>query len=136
MAFDLRPDLAAFTAPGVEAEVGAPRGVDDERDAVSVGHLRERADVADGAHVRRLADEDTLGVRGGREGLLERGGRHPERQAVGRVDLWAHPDRLQAGKHEADLYVDQFPYTGEYHLNLKINDHVSTSVLLVARRGG
>ena len=90
--------------PGVEPEVGPPGGVDDERDAVSVGHLRERADVADGAHVRRLADEDTLGVRGGREGLLKRGGRHPERQAVGRVDLWAHPDRLQAGKHEAEQH--------------------------------
>lgn len=49
-------------------------------------------------------------------------------------ELW--PLDLQPGNHEADLYVDPFPYTGEYHLNLKINDHVSTSILLVARRGG
>ena len=36
---------------------------------------------------------------------------------------------------KADLYIDPHPYTGEYHLNLSVNDHVSTSILLVARRG-
>ena len=48
--------------------------------------------------------------------------------------LW--PLDLTPGDQEADAYVDPHPYTGEVHLNLAINNHVSTSVLLVARRGG
>ncbi|MCC6653226.1 MAG: class I SAM-dependent methyltransferase [Candidatus Eisenbacteria bacterium] len=49
-------------------------------------------------------------------------------------ELW--PFELEPGDHPADLYVDPYPYTGEYHLNLAINGHSSTSILLVARRGG
>lgn len=48
--------------------------------------------------------------------------------------LW--PLDLERGDKEADLYVDPYPYEGEFHLNLAIAEHVSTSVLLVARRGG
>ena len=48
--------------------------------------------------------------------------------------MW--PLDLRRGDQEADLYVDPWPYEGAAHLNLAIADHVSTSVLLVARRGG
>jgi SAM-dependent methyltransferase len=48
--------------------------------------------------------------------------------------MW--PLDLERGTRDADLYVDPWPYEGECHLNLAIADHVSTSVLLVARRGG
>jgi len=47
--------------------------------------------------------------------------------------MW--PLDLTPGQLPADLHVDPYPYSGEYHLSLIINDHVSTSVLLVARRG-
>jgi hypothetical protein len=48
--------------------------------------------------------------------------------------MW--PLDLERGDKPADLYVDPWPYKGETHLNLAISNHVSTSVLLVARRGG
>lgn len=47
--------------------------------------------------------------------------------------LW--PLDLEPGTEPADAYVDPYPYEGEVHLSLAINQHVSTSVLLVARRG-
>ncbi len=49
-------------------------------------------------------------------------------------ELW--PLDLVRGDQPADLYVDPWPYTGEHHLNLEVVDQVSTSILLVARRGG
>ena len=49
-------------------------------------------------------------------------------------EFW--PLDLVRGNQPADLYVDPHPYTGPYHLNLMVSDHVSTSILLVARRGG
>ncbi len=49
--------------------------------------------------------------------------------------LW--PLDLAPGTHEADRYVDTYPYDrGKWHLNLRINNHVSTSIALVAVRGG
>ena len=58
-----------------------------------------------------------------------------ERRLAAQGDsMW--PLDLRPGDHEADAYVDPQPYTGECHLNLAIDHHVSTSVLLVAQRGG
>lgn len=48
-------------------------------------------------------------------------------------ELW--PFDLEPGDQPADQYIDPYPYKGEYHLNLAINGHVSTSILLVAQRG-
>ena len=72
----------------VEPEVRAPRGVDDERDAVRVRDRRPRpADVADGAHVRRVADEDRGASRRARRGRPR--GRRRSRRSGGRG--WRRP---------------------------------------------
>ena len=82
----------------VEPEVGAPRRVDDERDAVPVRHRRQARHVTDRADVGRVADEHRSGVRGAGEGRLEGGGGHPDGQAVVGVDLGPHPHRLEPGR--------------------------------------
>ena len=60
---------------GVEPEVRRPRSVDDERDVVRVGRVREPGDVADRADVRRVAHEH-----GPRVGVLGRA-RRPRSRA-------------------------------------------------------
>ena len=87
---------------GVEPEVGAPRGIDDERDAVPVRHRGQAAHVADRADVGRVADEDGPGVGRLGEGGLEGRGRDTDREPVGGVDLRPEPDRFEAGQHQPE----------------------------------
>ena len=88
----------------MEAEVRRPRGVDDQRDVVRMGRLGESGDVADGADVRRVPDED-----GPRVGVLVERARHgrrrdAERQPGGRVDLGPDPDGREPGEHQAEQH--------------------------------
>lgn len=49
--------------------------------------------------------------------------------------LW--PLQLEGGDHPDDQYVDKPPYDSPVHLNIVINkEHVTTSIVLVAVRGG
>lgn len=48
-------------------------------------------------------------------------------------ELW--PLDLDAGTSELDKIIDVIPYEGKVHLSLKIGPWVSTSVMLIARRG-
>jgi len=57
-----------------------------------------------------------------------------ERRVIAQGDTFWSLD-LEPGNTDADRYVDPWPYKSETHLSLAIADHVSTSVLLVARRG-
>ena len=86
----------------MEAEVGRPGGVDDQRYVVGVGHLGEGGDVADRAGVRRVADEHGPGPGVPRESLGHRRGRDAEGQPGGRVDVGAHPHGSEPGQHQSE----------------------------------
>ena len=86
---------------GMEAEVGAPGLVDEERRAAIVRERRDGRDVRHDAHVGRLDEED--GPRVGRavERLGDPPGRHAEGQAGRGVQVGANPDGLHAREDEA-----------------------------------
>ncbi len=86
----------------VEPEVGAPRGIHDEGDAVPVGDRGQRAHLTHRADVGRVADEHGAGVGCTGECGLEGCSRDTRGQSVGRVDLGTHPDRVEPGEHEAE----------------------------------
>jgi hypothetical protein len=89
---------------GMEAEVRRPRRVDDQRDVVGVGRLREPGHVADRAEVRRVTDEHGSRVGVPREGLGDgRRGDAEGQPGVG-VDLGSHPDRLEPGQHQTEQH--------------------------------
>jgi hypothetical protein len=85
---------------GVEAEVRGPGCVDDQGNAVLVGGIGQSRDVAHGADVRRVADEDRPGLRVGRQGASNRLWGDAHRQPGGQVDLGPHPHRPQPGEHQ------------------------------------
>lgn len=89
---------------GMEAEVGGPGGIDDERHTVLVGRVSEPGDVADRADVGRVAHDHRPGPRAGGERPAYGVGRHAPRQAGRLVDLGPHPDRREPGEHEAQQH--------------------------------
>ena len=89
---------------GVEAEVRSPSGVDNERDAVVVRGLGEPGDIADGADIGRIADENGSGARVFGEGSGDGCGRDTEWQAGRGVDLGADPDRGEPGEDQAEQH--------------------------------
>ena len=58
---------------GMEAEVRAPRGIDDERHVVPVSHRGKTCHVTHRSHIRRVTDEHRASVRGRSQGRLDRG---------------------------------------------------------------
>ena len=86
---------------GVEAQVGAPCLVHDERDVGRVRRTRQARDVGARADVAGLHDEDGAGLRMVGEHRSE----PLHGQAPGKsghlVDLGLDPHRGEAGEHEA-----------------------------------
>jgi hypothetical protein len=90
--------------PGVEAEVRSPGGVDRQRYAVAVGHLGQSRDVANGADVRRIADQHGAHVELVPERAVHRLGRDTERKSGRDVHLGTDPHRCQAGQHQPEQH--------------------------------
>ena len=78
----------------VEAEVGAPGLVDEQRDARRVRQPGDRADVAHHAYEVRLHEEDRPRVRMRGQGRLDPGAGTAEGEAGLGVDVGPHPDRI------------------------------------------
>ena len=85
---------------GVEAEVGPPGAVDQQRHAGRLAVAAEGGDVGQHADVRRLGQEHRagIGVRGQRVGHALRW--HPARQARARIELRPYEHGVQAAEHE------------------------------------
>ena len=85
----------------VEAEVRAPRLVDDQRHAMGVGHVGQRANVGDGSEVARGHDVRGCRVRVLDEAVLELvGGDAVGDPEVG-VDRREGEERVESGQGEA-----------------------------------
>ena len=118
----------------MEAEVGGPGRVDDQRHAGLVRGPRVTGQVAGGADVGRIAEDHAAGAR--MRGQRVPDGLHRDRagQARARVDLRPHPYRPQARHHQAE---QQRPVQrpGDDHLLARLADGQAERLVAVGRSG-
>ena len=118
----------------MEAEVGAPRLVDDQRHARRMGVACDRLDVRDHAHVAGLDQEHGASVRRRSQCLGHRVRADGGGKAAVRVDIGAYPDRLQARQHESgEQRLVQRP--GDHHARTRRRRRQGQRLVAVARAG-
>ena len=118
----------------VEAEIGGPGLVDDQRHPGLVRGPGVAGQVAGGADVRRVAEDHAAGVRVRGQRVPDRLHRHRAGQAGARVDLRPHPDRPQARQHQAE---QQRPVQrpGDDHLLARLAESQAERLVAVGRPG-
>ena len=118
----------------VEAEVGGPGLVDDQRYPGVVRGASVAGQVAGGAHVGGVAQDHAASARVRGQRVPHRLHRHRARQAGARVDLRPDPDRPQARHHQAEQQRSvQRP--GDDHLLARLPDGQTERLVTVGRAG-